>query len=119
MIYDDVENGLRTAFAHIENARNSVNIRKDLEGAKKEFKTAYQEIFRLMGILKKQKNRYPGLEKTYDELLVLHDRTLFDAIRNIHNFSGIELIAVCQIIERTIAEEIARMDSLKKKKAAA
>lgn len=117
MIYDDVEKGLRTSFSHIENAKNAIELRKDLEKAKEEFKTAYQEIFQLMNILKKAKSIYPDLDKIYNNLLVLHDKTLFDAIKNIHNLSETKLIAICQIIEKTLTNEIINID--KKKKAAA
>ena len=119
MTYDDIEKGLRTSFIYIENAKNAVKIRKDFEKAKKEFKTAYQEIFQLMGILKKSKIIYPDLDKTYNELLVLHDKTLFNAIKNIHNLSEKKLEAICQIIEKILTKEIVRTEKLKEKKVAA
>jgi hypothetical protein len=119
MIYNNIEKGLRASFAFIENAKNAIKIRKDLEKAKEEFKTAYQEIFQLMGILKKSKNRSPDLDITYNELLVLHDKTLFDAIKNIHNLPESKLEAICQIIENILTKEIVRIEKLKEKKAAA
>jgi hypothetical protein len=119
MIYDDVKKGLRTSFIHIENARNAINLRKDLERAKTEFKTAYQEIFQLMEMLKRAKSMYPELEAAYKNLLILHDKTLFDAIREIGEISDTDLAAICQIIESTLTKEIINMDKLKKKKAAA
>lgn len=114
MIYDDVEKGLRTAFAHIENARNAIRLRNDLKSAKDEFKTTYQEIFKLMKMLEKAKNMYSGLDKTYKTLLVLHNKTLFDTIKEIGVISETKLEAICQIIERIMVEEIENIKELKK-----
>ena len=119
MIYDDIGKGLRDSFRHIENARNDINLRKDSEQAKAEFKIAYQEIFQLMGLLNKSKNTYPELKSTLDKLKALHDKTLFDTIRKIGIISNTELSAICQLVEGIITKEIIRMDQLKKKNIAA